>query len=162
MRIEAMSDEDWPEVQRIYIEGLETGDASFETEAPTWERWNTGHRADCRLVARDGDGILGWAALSPISSRRVYAGVAEVSIYIAAAARGRGVGKALLDALITESERAGVWTLQASIFPENEASVRLHKQSGFREVGRREAIAQRAGIWRDTILLERRSLVAGN
>ena len=161
MRIEAMSDDDWPEVQRIYIEGLETGDASFETEAPTWERWNTGHRPDCRLVARDGDGILGWAALSPISSRRVYAGVAEVSIYIAAAARGRGVGKALLDALITESERAGVWTLQASIFPENEASVRLHKQRGFREVGRREAIAQRAGIWRDTILFERRSRVAG-
>ena len=160
MRIEAMSEGDWPEVRRIYIEGLETGDASFETEAPTWERWNTGHRPDCRLVARDGEGILGWAALSPISSRRVYAGVAEVSIYIAAAARGRGVGKALLDALITESERAGVWTLQASIFPENEASVRLHKQSGFREVGRREAIAQRSGIWRDTILLERRSRVA--
>ena len=162
MRIEAMSDDDWPEVRQIYMEGLETGDASFETEAPTWERWNTGHRLDCRLVARDEDELLGWAALSPISSRRVYAGVAEVSIYIAAAARGRGVGKALLDALITESEHAGVWTLQASIFPENEASVRLHKQGGFREVGRREAIAQRSGIWRDTLLLERRSMVAGN
>jgi phosphinothricin acetyltransferase len=161
MLIEAMRDDDWPEVRRIYLEGLETGDATFETEAPTWERWDIGHRPDCRLVARARDEILGWAALSPISSRRAYAGVAEVSIYVAAAARGRGVGKALLNALITESERAGVWTLQASIFPENVASVRLHKQEGFREVGRREAIAQRSGIWRDTLLLERRSLVAG-
>lgn len=157
--VEPMRDEDWEAVRRIYVEGMETGLATFETEAPDWERWNAGHRRDCRIVAREGKRLLGWAALSPVSARRVYAGVAEVSVYISGEARGRGVGRALLESLAAESERAGIWTLQASVFPDNDASLRLHAACGFREVGRRERIGERNGVWRDTVLLERRSAV---
>jgi phosphinothricin acetyltransferase len=159
--IELMRPQDWEFVRAIYLEGLATRQATFETEAPDWERWDAGHLPQCRLAARSGDGVLGWAALSPVSRREVYAGVAEVSVYVAASARGRGVGVALMRALIEASERHGVWTLQSSIFPENHASVALHLKHGFREVGRRERIARHHGVWRDTVVLERRSSVVG-
>jgi L-amino acid N-acyltransferase YncA len=159
-RIEAMRPEDWTEVRRIYLEGIETGDATFETEVPAWERWDAGHRSDCRLIARDGADVLGWAALSPVSSRQVYAGVADLSVYVAREARGRGIGRELLGALIESSEQAGVWTLQAGIFPENQASLRLHRALGFRDVGRRERVGCLRGEWRDVLLLERRSAKA--
>lgn len=161
LRIDAMKPKDWPQVRDIYAEGIATGDATFETAVPGWEKWDAGHRPDCRLVARDEGRILGWAALSPVSRRQVYAGVTEVSVYVAASAWGKGIGKALLKALIEQSEQTGIWTLQASIFPENQASIALHKAHGFREVGRRERIGQREGRWRDTVLLERRSAKAG-
>jgi len=156
-----MQSRDWEFVRAIYLEGIATGQATFETEAPDWERWDAGHLTQCRLVARNGDGILGWAALSPVSKREVYAGVAEVSLYVTASARGRGLGGALMRALIEASERHHIWTLQSSIFPENHASIALHLNHGFREVGRRERIARRHGVWRDTVLLERRSRVVG-
>jgi phosphinothricin acetyltransferase len=159
--IDSLLTQDWELVRAIYLEGVATGQATFETEAPDWERWDDGHLPQCRIVARSGDGILGWAALSPVSKREAYAGVAEVSVYVAASARGSGVGGALMRALIESSERQGVWTLQSSIFPENHASVALHLKHGFREVGRRERIARRHGVWRDTIVLERRSRAVG-
>jgi phosphinothricin acetyltransferase len=159
--INPMAQRHWPDVLRIYLEGIATGNATFETEAPSWERWNTGHLANCRLIAQQGSAVLGWAALSPVSSRRVYAGVAEVSVYVAKAARGRGVGRELLSALIESSENSGLWTLQAGIFPENAASISLHKSLGFREVGRRERIGKMGETWRDVILLERRSAKIG-
>ncbi|HIQ05475.1 MAG TPA: N-acetyltransferase family protein [Anaerolineae bacterium] len=159
--IEKMKIEDWDAVQAIYREGITTGHATFETEAPEWEAWDRSHLHGCRLVARAGDQVIGWAALSPVSSRCVYTGVAEVSVYVVAAARGQGVGKALLQALIEESERVGIWTLQASIFPENVVSIALHKACGFREVGYRERIGQMNGVWRDTVLMERRSKTVG-
>lgn len=159
---EPMRDEDWPEVRRIFIEGIATGNATFELEAPSWSAWDAGHRRDCRLVVRGaGSGLLGWAALSPVSGRCVYGGVAEVSVYVGTAARSAGVGQRLLQALILESERQGIWTLQAGIFPENEASVRLHERFGFRQVGRRERIGRLGDAWRDVLLLERRSAVTG-
>jgi L-amino acid N-acyltransferase YncA len=145
----------------VYLEGIATGDATFETAAPEWERWDGGHRADCRLVACDGARVIGFAALSPVSARQVYAGVAEVSVYVAERARGMGVGAALLAELVRASDDAGVWTLQASIFPENAASLGLHERCGFRVVGRRERIAQRDGRWRDVVLMERRSARVG-
>jgi L-amino acid N-acyltransferase YncA len=148
---------DWPTVRRIYEEGLATGNATFETEAPPWERWDASHLAACRLVATEDETILGWAALSPVSDRCIYGGVAEVSVYVGESARGRGVGRALLDALITSSEDAGLWTLQSSLFPENQASLALHQHCGFRVVGQRERIGELHGVWRDTLLLERRS-----
>ena len=162
--IDQMRASDWEQVRAIYLEGIRTGDATFETEAPSWERWDEAHLPFARLVMRDlvrhdGEQVLGWAALSPVSKREVYRGVAEVTVYVAEAARGRGIGRALLEALIEESERNGIWTLQASIFPENTASVELHRRCGFREVGRRERIARLHGIWRDTLLFERRSVV---
>jgi L-amino acid N-acyltransferase YncA len=157
INIEPLLPEDWPAVQAIYAEGLATGIATFETAVPTWEAWDSAHRPGCRLVAREAGRLLGWAALSPVSKRPVYAGVAEVSIYIAGDARGRGVGKALLLALVAESEKVGIWTLQAGIFAENRASRALHRSCGFREVGLREKIGQRGGVWHDTILMERRS-----
>jgi len=148
----------WPAVRAIYEAGLATGQASFTTEAPSWEAWDASHLAHCRLVATTTGGqVLGWAALSPVSSRCVYAGVAEVSIYIAAEARGQGVGRQLLAALVVTSEQHGLWTLQAGIFPENAASLALHAGQGFRTVGRRERIGQLRGQWHDTLLLERRS-----
>lgn len=155
--IEEMRVDDWEGVRAIYLEGFATGNATFETDAPDWERWNQNHLSFARLVARGENGVLGWAALSPVSSRRVYSGVAEVSVYVAGSARGLGVGQMLLVSLIQESERNGIWTLQAGIFPENAASLSLHKRCGFREVGRRERIGALHGIWRDVILLERRS-----
>lgn len=160
--IDAMRPDDWEQVRTIYLDGIATGYATFETNAPDWESWDAGHLTVCRLVARDGAKILGWAALSAVSRRQVYAGVAEVSVYIAADARGQGVGDNLLAALIAGSEEQGIWTLQASIFPENQASVALHLKHGFRELGRRVRIAKLHGVWRDTVVLERRSRIAGN
>jgi L-amino acid N-acyltransferase YncA len=151
----------WEEVRAVYSEGLATGDATFETEAPAWERWDASHHEFCRLVALEGACVAGWAALSPVSTRTAYEGVAEVSVYVGSSFRGRGMGRALLSSLVAESEANGVWTLQASIFPENVASVELHRACGFREVGRRERIARRDGRWRDTVLLERRSRTVG-
>ncbi|HEY1340299.1 MAG TPA: GNAT family N-acetyltransferase [Bryobacteraceae bacterium] len=158
MQIAAMTPDDWPDVRAIYVEGIATGHATFETSAPDWERWNASHLKCCRLAARsDGGTMLGWAALSPVSMRAVYRGVAEVSVYVAGRARGRGVGAALLAELVAQSEREGVWTLQASIFPENTASIAMHRRAGFRIVGTRDRIAQHEGKWRDTVLMERRS-----
>lgn len=159
--IEAMEPAHWSAVREIYREGIETGQATFETAVPTWEAWNSGHRPDCRLIALIDNQIVGWAALSPVSKRQVYNGVAEVSIYIAASARGQGIGKTLMHTLVTCSEEAGIWTLQSSVFPENEVSVALHQAFGFRIVGKRERIAQMHGSWRDTVLLERRSKITG-
>lgn len=152
-----MMDDDWEQVRSIYLEGLREGNSTFETEAPSWEAWNEAHLASPRLAMRAADQVLGWAALSPVSKRRVYSGVAEVTIYVTQLARGKGIGRKLLEALIEASERAGIWTLQASIFPENVASVELHQKCGFREVGRRERIARLNGVWRDTVLFERRA-----
>jgi L-amino acid N-acyltransferase YncA len=156
-----MEDEQWDAVRSIYLEGIATGDATFETEAPDWETWDSGHLRECRLVATQGDRVIGWVALSPVSRRSCYSGVAEHSIYIAGSARGRGVGKALLAELVARSEGAGIWTLQTSIFPENGASIAIHRACGFREVGRRERIAQLHGVWRDTVFMERRSRLVG-
>jgi len=155
--IRPMTDADGPAVLEIYRQGIATGNATFETETPPWEKWTAAHLPHSRIVARDGTGVLGWAALSAVSGRCVYAGVAEVSIYIAEPERGRGVGRALLEELIRQSEKNGLWTLQAGIFPENRASIGLHKSCGFREVGRRERIGKLGERWRDTVLLERRS-----
>jgi phosphinothricin acetyltransferase len=159
--IEPMQDSDWPAVREIYGEGISTGDATFQTEVPEWLEWDAGHLRHCRLVARAESTVGGWTALSPVSRRECYAGVAEVSIYVAEAHRGEGLGRRLLAALVAESEGHGIWTLQAGIFPENHASVALHERLGFREVGVRQRIGQRGGRWRDTVLLERRSKVVG-
>jgi L-amino acid N-acyltransferase YncA len=159
--IDRMEAGDWTAVRSIYLEGIQTGQATFETQAPAWESWDASHLSQCRLVARSGGKVAGWAALGPVSSRRVYAGVAETSIYVAESSRGLGIGLALLGALINCSEQHGIWTLQAGILPENESSLALHKRCGFREVGRRERIGKLGQTWRDVILLERRSKVAG-
>ena len=142
---------------RFYLEGIRSGHSTFETDAPSWEKWDEGHLGIARLVMRDGGTVLGWAALSPVSKRYVYRGVAELTVYVSESERGQGIGHALLEALIAESEKNGIWTLQASIFPENQASIQLHRRCGFREVGRRERIAMLNGIWRDTLIFERRS-----
>jgi phosphinothricin acetyltransferase len=160
--IQSMTDADGPSVLEIYRQGIATGNATFETAAPDWEKFTAGHLPHSRLVARDGAGLLGWAMLSPVSGRCVYGGVAEVSIYIAESERGRGIGRALLEELIRQSEQNGIWTLQAGIFPENAASIRLHKHHGFREVGRRERIGKLEDRWRDTVQLERRSKIVGS
>jgi L-amino acid N-acyltransferase YncA len=152
---------DWPAVLAIYLEGIASGNATFETDAPDWDIWNATHIEECRLVAATQKTTAGWAALSRVSSRCVYAGVAEVSIYVGAACRGSGVGRALLGALVEASEAFGIWTLQAGIFPENTASVALFRKNGFRVVGRRERIGRMDERWRDTLLLERRSNVTG-
>jgi L-amino acid N-acyltransferase YncA len=151
--------DDWPQAREIYLQGIATGVATFETEAPTWNGWDAAHLPFARMTARQTGGgmVLGWAALSLVSSRAVYRGVAEVSVYVRNLARGQGVGRALLDALVAESEKHNIWTLQASIFASNEASLSLHRACGFREVGRRERIAQLHGQWHDTVLMERRS-----
>jgi phosphinothricin acetyltransferase len=159
--IDAMQPDDWPEVAAIYREGIATGNATFETDVPDWDTWDAAHLAACRLVARDGERVMGWVALSPTSGRAVYRGVVWVGIYVAESARGQGVGMALLTAQIGASEHAGLWTLQAGIFPENDASIALHQACGFREVGVRERIGQLDGVWRDVVLLERRSPVVG-
>jgi len=152
-----MRADDWPAVRAIYLEGIATGNATFETEAPPWETWDEKHLPKPRLVFRDEGRVAGWAALSRVSARACYAGVAEVSVYVRDDFRGRGIGSKLLRALVEQSEANGVWTLQASIFPENEASVQVHLRHGFRVVGRRERIAQQHGVWRDTLLMERRA-----
>ena len=159
--IEAMQEADGEQVRAIYLEGIATGDATFETAAPNWDQWDAAHLRFARLVARDENNLFGWAALSPVSQRCVYGGVGEVSVYVAAASRGRGIGRRLLEGLIAESEQNGIWTLQAGIFPENTGSLAIHQHCGFREVGRRERIGKMNGVWRDTILLERRSPVVG-
>jgi L-amino acid N-acyltransferase YncA len=159
--LRALDAADWEDVGRIYRQGIESGQATFETDVPPWERWDVAHLPFARLVLTVDEKVRGWAALSKVSAREVYSGVAEVSVYVATESQGHGFGRVLLEALIAESEAHGVWTLQASIFPENEASIALHRRSGFREVGRRERIARLHGVWRDTLLLERRSVVAG-
>lgn len=161
-KIDEMTQLDWEQVAYIYLEGIKTGKATFQTEVPTWENWNNGHVSSCRLVARLGDKVLGWGALSPTSSRCVYAGVAEVSIYIGENYRGRGVGKALLEALIKLSEENGFWTLQSGIIKENTSSIVLHEKCGFRKIGLREKVAKMEnGKWHDVVLMELRSKVVG-
>ena len=157
MTIEPLRPDDWPQVRAIYQQGIDTGEATFETRAPGWKTWNAAHRPECRLVARDGGRVVGWTALMPVSRRACYAGVAEFSVYVAADARGRGVGTALLRALVDASEAAGIWTLQSSTFATNTHSLALQRRCGFRVVGTRRRIAQRGGVWRDTVLTERRS-----
>ncbi len=164
--IRKMAPGDWPTVAAIYQEGIETGHATFEEEVPAWEGWDEAHLSACRLVAEGGNQVVGWAALSPVSDRCVYGGVAEVSVYVGAARWGRGVGAPLLTAIIEESEGTGFWSLQAQMFPENAASVALHKKCGFREVGRRERVGRMnygpmKGVWRNVLLLERRSDMVG-
>ena len=161
LSIGTFSTEDWADISALYSEGIQSGQATFEVEMPTWEQWNAAHLQICRLAARSRDTIVGWAALSPVSKRPVYRGVAEVSVYVSAGHSGQGIGTALLDALIVESERQGIWTLQGSTFPENTASIRIQTKCGFRIVGRREKIAMLHGVWHDTILTERRSKVVG-
>ena len=149
--------DDWPAVRQIYLDGIRSGLASFETEAPSWDAWDAKHTL--RVVAHSLDAVLGWAAAGPVSSRRCYRGVVKSSVYVAAGARGRGVGRALMEELIARSERDGIWTIETGIFPENEASLKLHGALGFRVVGVRKAIGKRDGLWRDTVLMERRSEV---
>ena len=151
----------WEAVKQIYAEGLATGNATFQTSVPTWDEWNEAHVKNSRLIAIENEIILGWAALTPVSGRCVYAGVGEVSVYVSEKARGKGIGKILLNALIHESEKNNFWTLQAGIFPENVASVKIHRACGFRIIGAREKIGQSNGFWRDTLLLERRSTIVG-
>jgi phosphinothricin acetyltransferase len=159
--IDELSPADWPSIRSIYLEGIVTGNATFEKSAPQWNVWDAGHLPTCRLAARSDDGLIGWAALSPVSGRCVYAGVAEVSVYVAASARGQGIGSRLLAALVGASEANGVWTLQAGIFPENAASIALHQRVGFRTVGVRERLGALDGRWRDVVLMERRSRLVG-
>ena len=161
-----MKREDWRQVRSIYLEGIGTGNSTFEADAPDWEKWDSDHLAEQRLVVREGHRILAWAALSPVSDRCVYSGVAELSLYVAAAWRGKGIGSVLLEAVIGSTEKSGIWTLQGGIFPENTPSLRLVKKHGFQEIGRRQKIGKMthgdfAGTWRDVILVERRSKVSG-
>lgn len=159
--IQPLTASHWPDAARIYEAGIATGNATFQTEVPSWEAWGKAHRPDCRLVALYKGKVVGWAALSSVSARPVYAGVAEVSIYIDPAFRGQGVGDGLMTALIDESETQGVWTLQSGVFPENAASMRLHQKHGFRTIGIKEKIGKMNSVWRDVAMLERRSRVAG-
>jgi L-amino acid N-acyltransferase YncA len=164
IEIRALTPGDWEAVCAIYLDGIATGQATFETTTPTWQEWNFNHLPTARLVAiseSNESGIRGWAALSRISTRLVYAAVAEVSVYVAKNCQGQGIGRVLLEQLVDESEKNGIWTLQASVFPENVASIALHKDCGFRQVGIREKIGRLNGVWRDTVLLERRSKLAG-
>lgn len=156
-----MQDSDWSNVARIYAEGMATGYATFEKDVPSYEDWNKDHLSNCRIVAEEKGEIYGWAALSPVSGRCVYGGVAEVSVYVAENARGLGVGKSLMQALITQSEDAGLWTLQAGIFPENTASIILHEKVGFRKIGYRERVGKLDQTWKDNVLFERRSTKVG-
>jgi L-amino acid N-acyltransferase YncA len=155
--IKQLKREDWPAVNAIYMEGIAGGNATFETEAPSWEDWDKTHLEGHRLVALQGGEVVGWAALAPVSERCVYAGVAENSVYVADSAQGRGVGRALLEELIRRSEEDGIWTIQTGIFPENVASLELHKRCGFRVIGTRERIGRHHGVWRDVVFMERRA-----
>ncbi|MFZ3200008.1 MAG: N-acetyltransferase family protein [Candidatus Acidiferrales bacterium] len=159
--IDVLTEKDWEKVRAIYLEGIRTGNATFEKSAPEWEKWDADHLKSCRLVARVGGEVVGWAALSPVSGRCVYGGVAEVSVYVAGRARGPGVGSKLLRALVEASEREGIWMLQGGVFPENVASIALQKRAGFRIVGRREKLGAMDRRWRDVVLMERRSKIAG-
>ena len=159
MTVDELRPEHWPEVARIYADGIATGAATFETDVPEWEAWDRAHLAAHRFVAVDDGRVLGWVAVSAVSDRCVYGGVVEDSVYVDAAARGQGVGRRLLEALIESTERAGIWTIEAGMFPENAGSVALHERLGFRVVGRRERLGKLDGVWRDVLLLERRSPV---
>lgn len=159
MEIRKLLPLDWEEVKSIYEKGIATGNATFQTSAPSWEEWDSSHLASCRIVAEKNEQVIGWAALTPVSSRCVYAGVAEVSVYVNPDQSGKGIGLALLAELIRMSEVEGIWTLQAGIFPENIGSLRIHEKAGFRVLGIREKIGKQHGVWRDTVLLERRSKV---
>ena len=161
LTVDAMTPADWERVRAVYLEGIASGLATFETEAPPWETWDAAHHPFGRLCAREAGGVVGWAALSPVSRRACYAGVAEASVYVAADARGRGIGDRLLRAVIAEAEAHGIWTLQGATFAENAASLRLQERCGFRVIGRRERVARLRGEWRDTVLTERRSHVVG-
>ncbi len=161
MRIRDMITSDWEQVSRIYQEGIDTGVATFEQQSPSYEDWNQAHISQCRLVAEENGKILGWAALSPVSSRCVYGGVGEVSVYVDSNQRGKGIGKQLLNHLVEASEIAGFWTLQSGIFPENEGSVALHKKAGFRFIGMRERVGKLNGVWKDNLLFEKRSTKVG-
>jgi len=162
LNIREMKPEDWQIVRSIYEEGIATELATFETQSPEWEKWDKAHIQTCRLVAEEYSlGIVGWAALSPVSNREVYSGVMEVSVYVAQASRGKGIGKKLLQRLIKDSEANGIWTLQSAILSENEASIRLHLISGFRLVGKRERLGKLNKQWRDVVLMERRSKKVG-
>ncbi|HST66426.1 MAG TPA: GNAT family N-acetyltransferase, partial [Mycobacteriales bacterium] len=161
VRLREMTEADWPQVAAIWAEGIATGNATFETELPDWERWDAAHLPEHRFVAELDGTVAGWAAVAPVSTRCAYAGVAENSVYVAGSARGRGVGRQLLAALVDSTERAGIWTLQTGVFPENEPSLALHRSAGFRVLGVRERPGQLAGRWRDVVVLERRSPVAG-
>lgn len=156
MLIRELTETDWPSVKRIYEQGIATGSATFETEAPSWSEWDRAHLNELRLVAEDEGDVVGWAALSPASSRECYRGVAEESVYVEEQARGQGIGRGLLSALVDRADAAGIWTIQTSVFPENVASIELHRRCGFRVVGTRERIGQLRGVWRDTVLMERR------
>ena|SRR5258708_4079 len=162
MKIVNMEEIDYPAVKEIYASGIASGNATFQTEVPPWDEWNRNHLQHSRLLAMDeNDIVMGWCALTPVSGRCVYAGVAEVSIYIHPNYQGKGVGKKLLEELVHESEAHNLWTLQAGIFPENTASLKLHEKAGFRKVGYREKIGEMKQVWRDTVLLERRSKTVG-
>ncbi|MEM9077586.1 MAG: N-acetyltransferase family protein [Bacteroidota bacterium] len=161
MIIRNMQKPDWEDVARIYEEGIVTGFATFEQQVPTYESWDEAHIASCRLIAEENGQILGWAALSSVSSRCVYGGVGEVSIYIEAESRGKGVGEALLNELVSKSEEAGFWTIQSGIFPENRGSIALHEKVGFRFIGKRERVAKIHGVWKDNLLFEKRSNTIG-
>jgi phosphinothricin acetyltransferase len=161
VKIESMTIDSWIEVARICEEGIATKNATFEQQVPDWISWDKSHRKDCRLIAIIDDKVVGWAALSDVSGRCVYSGVAEVSVYVDSGYRGKGIGDRLLNALITESELCGIWTLQAGIFPENTSSISLHHKHGFRTVGIRERLGKMDNKWRDVTLLERRSKIAG-
>ena len=156
VELRELTRDDWAAVAEIYWDGMRDGLATFETEVPSWEDWDAAHLPDQRFVAERHGEVVGWAALAPASKRRCYAGVAENSVYVARHAQGRGIGKALLRTLIKRARIAGLWTIQTSIFPENRASLALHEACGFRVVGSRERIAKRDGLWRDTVLLEKR------
>ena len=159
--IEPFSAPDWEAVRSIYAEGIADGEATFENTVPTWEQWDSATHKFCRLVAKLDGQVIGWSTLKHVSPRDCYSGVAEVTVYVGASSRGHGVGKLLLERVIAESEENGIWTLQGSTFPENVASIRLQQQCGFRIVGRREKVARQNGVWRDTVLTERRSRVVG-
>ncbi|MFJ8064525.1 GNAT family N-acetyltransferase [Psychrobacillus sp. NPDC096426] len=159
--IDEMLETDWEQVKTIYIEGIQSGNATFQTKAPTWNEWNAVHFQKCRFIARMGREVVGWIAISPISSRESFAGVAEISIYLTNTIKGMGIGSKLLEALVKDSEQLGFWTLQAMIFPENQGSINLHKKFNFKEVGTRQRIGKLNGVWRDVVLLERRSEKVG-
>ena len=159
MEIRKLSAKHWDQVKIIYQKGIDTGNATFQTSAPSWEDWDNSHLASCRITMQEDGKVIGWAALTPVSSRCVYAGVAEVSVYVDPSHSGKGIGLTLLNELIRQSEAEGIWTLQAGIFPENTGSLRIHEKAGFKILGTREKIGKQNGIWRDTALLERRSSV---
>jgi L-amino acid N-acyltransferase YncA len=161
VEILTLKPEHYPVVRKIYESGIATGKATFQTEAPEWSEWNNSHLQHSRIVAVVNDEVVGWAALTPVSGRCVYAGVAEVSVYVSTEHRGKGIGKLLLDQLISESEKNNIWTLQAGVFPENNSSLKIHEKAGFRKIGLRERIGKMKGVWRDTVLLERRSVTVG-